>query len=258
MDRNPFDLRGHVSLVTGGNSGVGLGIADGLARAGADVCIWGTNPEKNARAVERLASYGTRVGAMQVDVSDEMQVTEAMLSLVSEYGRLDSCFANAALTTMRDQPRFVDTSLRHWQDYMRVNLDGTFLTLREAAKQMIHQGEGGSLVVTSSIAARLAAPRDGAYATTKAGVCALVRSVAAELGRYGIRCNTLLPGWTRSPAQAAWEANESVAATVMARMPLGRWGEQDDWGGIAVYLASPASAFHTADEFRIDGGFAVT
>lgn len=258
MDNNPFDLDGHVALVTGGNSGVGLGIADGLARAGAGVCIWGTNREKNARAVEQLAGHGTHVRARQVDIADEAQVVEGMRALVSEYGRLDSCFANAAITTMRDQPRFVETSLEHWQDYLRVNLDGTFLTLREAAKQLIDQGTGGSLVATSSIAARLAAPRDGAYATTKAGIGALVRSLAAELGRYGIRCNTLVPGWTRSPAQAAWEGNDAVATAVMARMPLRRWGEQEDWGGIAVYLASPASAFHTGDEFRIDGGFGIT
>ena len=199
MDSNPFDLQGHVALVTGGNSGVGLGMSEGLARAGADVCIWGTNPEKNDRASELLGAYGTRVSAMQVDVSDEHRVVEAMNDLVSTFGRLDTCFANAAVTGLRDQPRFIDTSLEHWQQFLRVNLDGTFLTLREAAKQMIDQGDGGSLVGTSSIAARMAAPRDEAYATTKAGICALMRCLAAELGRYRIRCNTLLPGWTRSP-----------------------------------------------------------
>jgi NAD(P)-dependent dehydrogenase (short-subunit alcohol dehydrogenase family) len=255
VDPTLFDLAGHVALVTGGNSGVGLGMAHGLARAGAAVCIWGTNEEKNEQATAQLATYGTTVAAMRVDIADEGAVTDAMTRLVDKFGRLDSCFANAALTVKRDQPHFVETPLEHWQHFMRVNLDGTFLTLRAAAKQLIAQGEGGSLVGTSSIAARLTAPRDSAYATSKAGICALMRSLAGELGRYGIRANTVLPGWTRSPSLVPYEASETVADAILRRMPLHRWGEQDDWAGIAVYLASAASRFHTADEFRIDGGF---
>jgi len=253
-----FDLGGTVALVTGGNGGVGLAMASGLAAAGATVCIWGTNAAKNAAAAEQLAGHGGAVDARVVDVASEKQVTAGFASIVERFGHIDTCFANAALTTHRDSPRFVDSTLEQWQAFWRVNLDGTFLTLREAARHMIRQGSGGSLVATSSIAAHIAAPRDEAYSATKAAVTATMRSLAAELGRHGIRCNTVTPGWTRSPAMEHWAGREAVAEGILRRMPMGRWGEPEDWAGIAVYLASRASAFHTADEFRIDGGFAAT
>jgi NAD(P)-dependent dehydrogenase (short-subunit alcohol dehydrogenase family) len=253
-----FDLTGSVALVTGGNGGVGLAMAAGMAAAGATVCIWGTNEAKNAAAIDQLSAYGGVVEARVVDVASEHAVVAGFAAIVERFGRIDSCFANAAVTTHRDNPRFVDSTLEQWQAVWRVNLDGTFLTLREAARHMIGQGTGGSLVATSSIAAHVAAPRDEAYAATKAAVTAAMRCLAAELGRYGIRCNTVTPGWTRSPATDHWQAHGSVADGILRRMPLHRWGEPEDWAGVAVYLASRASAFHTADEFRLDGGFAAT
>jgi NAD(P)-dependent dehydrogenase (short-subunit alcohol dehydrogenase family) len=258
MTHGLFDLTGTVALVTGGNGGVGLAMADGLAAAGATVCVWGTNPDKNAAAEAQLAAHGAPVDTRVVDVSSEDAVLEGFAALLGRFGRIDACFANAAVTTRRDNPPFVDSPFEDWQAFWRVNLNGTFLTLREAARHMIAQGGGGSLVGTSSIAAHIAAPRDEAYAASKAAIAATMRSLAAELGRYGIRCNTVTPGWTRSPATEHWESQSSVAEGILRRMPLRRWGEPEDWAGIAVYLASRASAFHTADEFRIDGGFAAT
>lgn len=254
-----FDLSGQVALVTGGNGGLGLGMAEGLVRAGAAVEVWGTNQAKNTAALERLQSLGASVSAAVVDVSDEAQVTSAMKHLADRYGRLDSCFASAALTIgPRGMPRFVETTLSEWQAFMRVNLDGTFLTLREAAKQMIAQGSGGSLIGLSSIAAQIGGPRGEAYAATKGGIAAMMRGLAVELGRYNIRCNTLVPGWTRSPAQQAWENDEAMSAAVLKRLPLARWGEPEDWAGIAVFLASDRSSFLTGEEIRLDGGFVVT
>jgi NAD(P)-dependent dehydrogenase (short-subunit alcohol dehydrogenase family) len=253
-----FDLTGSVALVTGGNGGVGLAMASGLASAGATVCVWGTNAAKNAAAAEQLEAHGGVVHTQVVDVAAEDEVVAGFATVVERFGHIDTCFANAAATTHRDAPRFVDSTLEEWHRFWRVNLDGTFLALREAARHMIRQGTGGSLVATSSIAAHIAAPRDEAYAATKAAVTATMRGLAAELGRYGIRCNTVTPGWTRSPAADHWMANDAVAEGILRRMPLRRWGEAEDWAGIAVYLASRASAFHTADDFRIDGGFAAT
>ena len=252
-----FDLSGHVALVTGGNSGIGLGMAEGLARCGADVCVWGTNPAKNAAAVEQLAVHGTRVVARQVDVGDEDQVQRAMAALVAELGRIDSCFANAAMISALSNPRFVDSSLEHWRAVMRVNLDGAYLTLREAARQMIEQGTGGSLVATASLSAIFGSPREEAYAASKAGVIAMTNGLAVELGRYGIRANALLPGWTMSPVVEQWAANPAVTEKILPRIPLRRWGRPEEWAGIAVYLASGASSFHTGDTFRIDGGYGV-
>jgi len=245
-------------LVTGGNGGVGLAMAAGLASAGATTCIWGTNEAKNAAAAEQLAAYGGAVDARVVDVGSEEAVVAGFAAIIERFGRVDACFANAAVTTHRDNPKFVDSTLEQWRAVWRVNLDGTMLTLREAARHMIRQGNGGSLVATSSIAGHIAAPRDEAYSASKAAVPAIMRSLAAELGRHHIRCNTVTPGWTRSPAMEHWAATSSVADGILRRMPLHRWGEAADWAGVAVYLASRASAFHTADEFRLDGGFAAT
>ena len=252
-----FDLRGHVALVTGGNSGIGLGMADGLARCGADICIWGTNPAKNDAADEQLRAHGTRVLSRRVDVGDEAQVIEGMHELVAELGRIDSCFANAAVAGGHTNPRFVDSTVEEWRAVMRVNLDGAYLTLREAARRMIEQGTGGSLVGTASLSADFGAPREEAYAASKAGVIAMIRGLAVELGRHGIRANALLPGWTISPLMEPWAANPAVVEKILPRIPLGRWGSPEEWAGIAVYLASGASRFHTGDTFRIDGGYGV-
>jgi NAD(P)-dependent dehydrogenase (short-subunit alcohol dehydrogenase family) len=255
-----FDLSGQVALVTGGNSGIGLGISTGLVRAGADVCIWGTNPDKNDAALERLrasARDGARVEAAIVDVSDEAAVTDGFASLVSTFARLDSCFANAAVTGKFGGAKVVDTELANWQAGMAVNLDGVFLTLRAAARQMIAQGTGGSLIGTSSLAARFAAPHDGGYGAAKAAVVSLMQTLAVELGRHGIRANSLLPGWTRSPQFDAWLERPEVHERVLPRIPVRRWGDIEDWQGIAVYLAARESSFHTGDAFRIDGGYGI-
>jgi NAD(P)-dependent dehydrogenase (short-subunit alcohol dehydrogenase family) len=244
-------------LVTGGDSGIGLGMAAGLCDAGASVCIWGTNPEKNFRATEELQSSGARIVSREVDVCDEAQVVTGIAALVDHFGRLDACFANAAVPSVQSRPRFVDSTLDEWQAILRVNLDGTYLTLREAARVLIDQGDGGSLVATSSIAARFGSPREHAYAATKAGIIALVNSLAVELGRHAIRVNALVPGWTVSPALEEWFENPAVAERVLPRIPLRRWGRPEEWAGIAVYLASDASTFHTGDTIRIDGGYSV-
>lgn len=214
MDDALFDLSGQVALVTGGNSGIGLGLATGLARAGSAVCIWGTNAGKNAAALETLRSTGTDVMAMIVDVSEERAVEDGMNVIVSRYGRLDSCFANAAVTGKWGNPRFVDSTLEAWRAEMAVNLDGTYLTLRAAARQMIAQGTGGSLVGTSSLAAEFGAPREAGYAAAKAAILALMRTLAVELGKYNIRANALLPGWTRfRSSPPGWRSPASATAS---------------------------------------------
>lgn len=255
---HPLDLKGRSVLVTGGNSGIGLGMAQGLAAAGADICIWGRNPEKNAVAEKQLSGFGRRVVVDAIDVADEGAVVDGMARCVEAFGRLDACFANAAVTGQMRNPRFLDSTLDDWRKLLRVDLDGTYLTLREAARHMVAGGEGGSLVATSSLAGQVfGAPREQAYAAAKAGIVALVRSVAVELGPSGIRANALLPGWTRSPQFDTWLDNPGVADRILPRIPLRRWGDPGDWAGIAVYLASAASSFHTGDVFRIDGGYGI-
>ena len=257
MAADLFDLSGHVALVTGGNSGIGLGMADGLARCGAGVCVWGTNPDKNAAALEQLQRHGRRVAVHRVDVGEEREVIDGFEELVATFGRIDSCFANAGSAGGLRNPRFVDSTLEDWRNVTRVNLDGVYLTLREAARHMIAGGRGGSLVATASISVQFGAPREQAYAASKAGVIAMIRGLAVELGKHDIRANALLPGWTVSPMMEPWARSDAVVEKILPRIPVGRWGKPEEWAGIAVYLASDASSFHTGDTFRIDGGYGV-
>ena len=256
MGHPGLDLKGRVALVTGGNSGIGIGMADGLAQAGADVCIWGTKKEKNDRALERLSKHGTRVIAMICDVGDEAAVEESFAATVKQLGKVDSCFANAGIGGSSAQG-FAEFPTEMWRRVMRVNLDGVFYTLRAASKHMIERGEGGSLVVTSSLSATEGAPRNQAYASTKGAIISMIKGLAVELARYGIRANSIQPGWIESDLTEKTFAWPKFAEAVGKRIPMRRWGVGDDFGGLAVYLASDLSAYHTGDNFIIDGGYAI-
>ena len=255
----PFDLNGKVALITGGNSGIGLGMAQALAQAGADVVIWGSNAEKNLAAEGTLTDYGVRVLAQQVNVADEAAVARAMAEAVTAMGRLDFVAANAGMG--RGAPSFDQMSTETWRQVMSVNLDGVFWTFREACKHMKARAEagdpGGSLVVTSSVSAVHGAARNQAYAATKGAVLPMIRGIAVEYARYGVRANAILPGWIATDMTAGAQGNDTFNSKVISRVPMRRWGEPEDFGGIAVYLASDASRFHTADTFVIDGGYTV-
>lgn len=253
-----FDLTGHVALVTGGNSGIGLGMARGLARCGADVAIWGTNEERNAAAVAELtalAASGTRVRAWRCDVGDEAAVDVAFGGVLEHFGRVDSCFANAGVGG--SGARFVDTTLEDWHRVTRINLDGAFLTLRAAARHMVERGGGGVLVGTSSVSTVHGAPRNQAYAASKAGLTAIIKGCAVELARYGINAHSLVVGWTETPLASRTLHDERFEKAVMPRMPQRRWGEPDDFARLAVYLAGGAGGFQTGDEIVVDGAYSI-
>lgn len=254
MLKNPFDLTGHVAIVTGGNGGIGLGLARALVNAGASVAIWGRDAAKGEAAAAELAELGAgRVITVVCDVADKAQVDAGVATTVDALGRIDSCFANAGVAAMTAP--FVDADVGDWRRVMAVNLDGAFLTLQAAAKAMIEQGDGGSLVVTSSLTTMLGAPRNEAYAAAKAGLHGLVRGVAVELGRHGVRANAIVPGWIETDLNRDLLASPAFAERVLPRVPARRWGSPDDLGPLAVYLASPASSYHTGDTIVVDGGF---
>ncbi|MBI9075344.1 MAG: SDR family oxidoreductase [Desulfatibacillum sp.] len=248
-----FDLTGKVALVTGGNAGIGLGMAKALAQAGADLCIWGRKPDANAAAAEELRACGTRVLALECDVSDEDQVNACFAKTVETLGKVDACFANAGMGG-RGTP-FHDLSTEEWKQMMGVNLDGVFYTFRAAARHMKARGEGGSLVATSSLSAVSGMARGEHYASTKGAILSMCRGLAVEYGKNGIRANAIIPGWIDTNITGDWFSTEGFQKKVLPRIPARRWGKPDDFGGIAVYFASDASAYHTGDMVIIDGGY---
>ncbi|MEZ0075490.1 SDR family NAD(P)-dependent oxidoreductase [Planotetraspora sp. GP83] len=255
MTENLFDLTGHVALVTGGNAGIGLGMATALARAGADVCVWGTNDRRSAEAVATLARYGGRALAVTCDVGEPGDVDRAMAATLDALGRVDSCFANAGVGT--NGVPFLDMTLEEFRRVTRVNLDGAFLTFRAAARHMVERGGGGVLVGTSSLAAREGQPRGQHYAASKGGLISMIKACAVELARHGIRANAILPGWVESSMTDGVLGSEAFRRRVLTRVPARRWGTPADFGAAAVYLASPASAYQTGDCLVIDGGYGI-
>ena len=256
MPHPAFDLTGRVALVTGGNGGIGLGLAEGLAMAGAGVAIWGLNEAKNEAAVARLGAHGTQVAAFACDVGDDSAVDRAMSLTLDRFGRVDGCFANAGVGG-RGTPSFGEMSLDEWRRVTRVNLDGVFLTLRAAARHMVTGEGGGVLVGTSSTAAIMGAARNEHYGASKGAVVSMMRALAVEYARHGIRAHSLLPGWVETDMTEDAFASVKFAANVKPRIPMRRWGVPADFGGIAVYLMSAASAWHTGDSFVIDGGYTI-
>ena len=253
MGYSKFDLTGKVALVTGGNGGIGLGFAEALAEAGADVCIWGRNVEKNKAAEEKLRAYGRRVLALPCDVTDQAQVTACFEETVATLGRVDACFANAGQGVRGT--KFHEMTIKEWRELLAVNLDAVFFTLQSAARHMLERGGDGSLVVTSSLASISGMPRGEHYAAAKAGVSSMIRCLAVEYARNGIRANAVLPGWIETEMTGPMFGWESFAKAVLPRIPMRRWGRPEDFGGIAVYLASDASAYHSGDTFLIDGAY---
>ena len=255
----PFNLSGKVALVTGGNRGIGLGIAKAMAQAGADIVIWGSNPERNLAAEQQLTSLGVRVKAQTVDVSDEAQVAEGMEEAVAAMGRVDAVFANAGIGY--GSPSFVQMKTEVYRKVLSVNLDGVFFTLREACRHMVERAKagdpGGSLVGIASLAAIEGAARNEAYAATKGAVISMIKSVAVEHARYGVRANAILPGWIATDMTAGAQGNSVFAEKVIPRVPARRWGEPEDFGGMAVYLASDASSYQSGTTIVIDGGYSI-
>ncbi len=252
----PFDLTGKVALVTGGNGGIGLGMAEGMAAAGADIEIWGMNETKNAAAVETLKGYGRRVSARRVDVSKEDEVVAGMQAALKQMGRLDTVIANAGVG---GGAPITEMTTELFHRVHAVNEDGVFWTFREAAKHMIDRAKsgdpGGSLVVVASTAGIEGAARNAAYGASKGAVMSMARALAVELARYGIRANSIAPGWIATEMTAPMQENKIFAEKVIPRVPMRRWGDPADFSGIAVYLASDASAYHTGETFVIDGGY---
>jgi len=251
-DLSFFDLGGKVAVVTGGNRGIGLGLARGLARAGADLALWARDTARSAEAAEALRALGGRVETFACDVSREEDVVRAARETLDRFGRIDIGIANAGFGTAGN---LLEMPLDEWRHVLATNLDGAFMTFRELARHMKERGDGGKLIAVSSISALSGTPLQPHYAASKGGLEAMVRSFAVRLARYDVQVNAIEPGWIVTDATQQAVENEQFSDVVMRRTPARRWGTPEDFEGIAVYLASDASRYHTGDVIRIDGGY---
>ena len=249
------DLSEKVFIITGGNGGIGLGLAEGIADAGGAVAIWARNEEKNTDAVRALQDIGGEAKSYICDVSNEEEVIRTLASTVKDFGRVDGLFANAGRGGTGTP--LVDTSLEDWRKVMAVNLDGVVLCLREASRQLISQGSGGSLVAVSSTSAIHGAAGNEAYGTPKTAVTGLVRALAVSLARFQIRVNCLLPGWTVTELASPAFENEYFREVTTKRTPVRRWADPSEFKEVGAFLADPSQTFHTGQQVCVDGGYTI-
>lgn len=249
------DLSGRVVVVTGGNAGIGLGMAEGCAKAGAQIAVWSRREETNAEACKKLQAHGVRAEPFRCDVSSEDDIKTALAATLEAFGRVDACVASAGSAGY--SAPLVDVSLERWRAVTAVSLDGVFLTFREIARQLIEQGEGGALVAVSSTSAIHGAARNHAYATSKTGLLGLTRALAVELARHRIRVNALLPGWTVTEMSSRAYANEPFRDATTKRTPVRRWADPQEFEDVGAYLCDPSLTFHTGDSLTVDGGYTI-
>jgi 2-dehydro-3-deoxy-D-gluconate 5-dehydrogenase len=251
---NPFSLDGKVAVVTGGNGGIGLGMARGLAKAGAAVAVVGRNAEKLAAAVEHLEGLGARAIGLPCDVADEAAVAALPGQVADRLGRLDILVNNAG-TNVRKRPE--DLPAEEWRQVMDANLTSTFICAK-ACYPLMKAAGGGKVINNGSMLSIFGAPWSPVYGASKGGVVQLTKSLAAAWAADNIQVNCILPGWidTELTARARQEV-EGLHEKVVARTPAGRWGRPDELAGVAVFLASSASDFITGTALPVDGGYSI-
>ena len=251
------ELSGKVVAITGGSRGIGFGLAEGVCGAGASVALLARNLDPLQIAVASLRErFGEdRVEGFVCDVAHESDVISAFVEIDSRFGRLDGVFANAGISAPHGG--FLESSVAGWSEMLNTNLIGAMTTLREGARRMISQGDGGSLVAVSSLSAVDAAPGALAYAASKAGLLALVRGLAVELARYQIRVNAIVPGWIDTEMTAPLQSYAKFMDATLKRTPVRRWGQPHDFVEIAAFLADPTLTFHTGDSLVVDGGYSI-
>jgi 2-deoxy-D-gluconate 3-dehydrogenase len=249
-----FSLKGKVAIVTGGNGGIGLGMARGLAAAGADIAVVGRNEEKSKSAIAELAAHGVRAIAVATDVTDKDAVGRMVGRVRSELGRIDILVNNAGIN-IRKPPHALE--LEEWSSVIDTNLTSAFLCSK-AVHPAMKAGGGGKIINIGSMLSIFGASFAPAYAASKGGIVQFTRACACAWAADNIQANAILPGWidTDLTKRARVEIG-GLHERVLTRTPAARWGAIDDFAGIAVFLASPASDFVTGTAIPVDGGFSI-
>jgi 2-dehydro-3-deoxy-D-gluconate 5-dehydrogenase len=254
MDGRLFDLSGKVAVITGGNGGIGLGMAKGMANAGATIVVAGRDAAKNADAVKQLQALGAPARAIPVDVLKEESCRALIADTLKAYGRLDILVNNAGMS-IRKQPE--DYTLAEWHTVLDSNLTSAFLC-SHAAFPAMKKGGAGKIINIGSMMSIFGAPFATAYAASKGGIVQMSKAMATAWAKDNIQVNAILPGWIDTAlTKRAREQIGGLHESVLKRTPAGRWGEPSDFAGIAVFLAAPASDFITGAAITVDGGYSV-
>lgn len=253
MAQNLFDLKGKVTVITGGNGGIGLGFARGIAKQGGDIAIWARSQEKMIKAKAELESYGVKVTTQEVDVSSEQDIINAYNKVLEDHGRVDCVIANSGLAP--SSRSVLEMTTEQYLNLINVNMHGAFYTLREGARVMVKRAEagepGGSLIFCGSLSIFKGIPGKEDYAASKAGVNAIIRCMAVEFGKYGIRANTIAPGYIKT--EMTGTDNSAIDQYMIPKIPMGRIGHPSDLEGVAAFLCSDASSFITGNTITVDG-----
>ena len=249
-----FDLAGRVAIVTGGNGGIGLGMAKGLAEAGATIVVAGRDAAKNAAAVKEIQNLGATASAIAVDVLKEDSCRALIADTVKEHGRLDILVNNAGIN-IRKQPQ--EYTLAEWHKVMDSNLTSAFLCSHAAYPEMKKAG-AGKMINIGSMMSIFGASFATAYAASKGGIVQMTKAMATAWAKDSIQVNAILPGWIDTAlTQRARQDVPALHDSVLKRTPAGRWGTPDDFAGIAVFLAAAASDYVTGAAITVDGGYSV-
>jgi 2-deoxy-D-gluconate 3-dehydrogenase len=249
-----FDLTGRVAVVTGGNGGIGLGIARGLARAGCAIAVAGRNAEKSAAAVQELTDLGARAFAIDADVLEEAACRRLVDAAAERFGRLDILVNNAGIA-IRKPPQ--DYTAAEWHRVLDSNLTSAFLC-SQAAHPHLKRAGGGKIISIGSVMSLMGAPFAVAYAASKGGIVQMTRALATAWAADDIQVNAILPGWIRTDlTDGARREVPGLNERVLSRTPAGRWGEPADFEGLAVLLAGPGSRYITGTAIPLDGGYTI-
>ncbi|MCL4799437.1 MAG: glucose 1-dehydrogenase [Burkholderiales bacterium] len=249
-----FDLTGRVAVVTGGNGGIGLGMARGLVKAGAAVAVAGRNAEKSARAVRELEALGGRAIALEADLLSEAECRAMVAAAVERLGRLDILVNNAGIA-LRKPPQ--DYTLEEWHRVVDSNLTSAFVCAHAAYPHMVRAG-GGKIISIGSILSIFGAPFAVAYAASKGGLVQMTKALATAWAKDNIQVNAILPGWIDTDLTVSARAQvPGLNENVLKRTPAGRWGRTEDFEAVTVFLAGPGSAFVTGTAIPVDGGYSV-
>ena len=248
-----FNLHDKVALVTGGNGGIGLAMAQALARAGASIAVVGRNPDKLVAAQRQLAEAGASVRTYAVDVCDEAAVAGLMAQVAADFGRLDILVNNAGINIRKPVQ---DLSLAEWHQVMDSNLTSAFLCSRAAYPHL--KVRGGKVINIGSMTSIFGASFAPAYSASKGGIVQFTRATATAWAADQIQVNAVLPGWIDTDLTKRARVDvDGLHDRVLQRTPAARWGRPDDLGGVAVFLASAASDFVTGAAIPVDGGYSV-